>query len=94
MIDLGIRMRHLLAQDSSINSEARCSLVIRALEGYNEQYHAHINALQQRQITKFLRRRAETQPAEPQPGPSQEKDFGDNADYFEGFEIQRRLGGQ
>lgn len=106
LIDLGVRMRHLLEQDTTINSEARCSFVQKALEGYEEQYHAHINSLQQRSITDFMRRRREAQP-DPQPGPSNESC--DDIQDFEGFEgpfetpaaieeffdeIERRVGGQ
>jgi len=105
IIDLGGRMRHLLEQDVTINSEARCSLIVKALAGYEDQYHAHINSLQQRKITDFLRRRAEAEP-KPHPGPANEAD---DEDSFEGFqgpfqtpaatdefldEIERRKGGQ
>ena len=110
LIDLGVRMRHILEQDVTVNSEVRCSFVMKALEGYSDQYHAHINSLQQRQITDFIRRRNETQP-DPQPGPSSEfqLDSDDGGEDFEGFvgpfqtptdadefldEIEHRRGGQ
>ena len=35
VIDLGIKLRHLLEQDSTINSEARCSFLTKALVGYD-----------------------------------------------------------
>ena len=47
MIDLGAQLCHLSEQDPIINSEARGSFINKALAGYPEQYHAHINSLQQ-----------------------------------------------
>ena len=109
IIDLGGQLRHLLEQDSTINSDAKCSLITQALAGYEEQYHAHINSLQQRQITDFLRRRTEAQPGpsnqDCQPGPAH-LDSGalfandDDEEEFDGFaekfldEMEHRRGGQ
>lgn len=62
-------MQHIFEQDTTINSDAKCSLIKQALAGYEEQYHTHIYSLQQRQITDFLHRPTKTQP-QPQPGPS------------------------
>ncbi|KAK3893524.1 hypothetical protein Pcinc_002680 [Petrolisthes cinctipes] len=84
LIELGDRMQHLLEQDRTINSEARCAFVLKALEGYHDQYNAHVNNFRQRQITDFLRRRNEAQ--EPQPGPSHATSDSENEDNnFEGF---------
>ncbi|KAK3884887.1 hypothetical protein Pcinc_010861 [Petrolisthes cinctipes] len=84
LIELGDRMQHLLEQDCTINSEARCAFVLKALEGYHDQYNAHVNNFRQRQITDFLRRRNEAQ--EPQPGPSHATSDSENEDNnFEGF---------
>lgn len=45
--DLGGRICHFSEQDVTIKSEARQSLIIKALAGCEERYHAHINSLQQ-----------------------------------------------
>ena len=98
MIDLGAQLCHLLEQDPNINSEARCSFINKALAGYPEQYHAHINSFQQRQITSFLQRQNEKQP-EAIPGPSREDDVTDfegfNGDELDTFldELEKRKGG-
>lgn len=52
--DLSGRMCHLLGQGVTINSEARCSFTTKALAGYKDQCHAHINSFQQRKITNRL----------------------------------------
>ncbi|KAK4328957.1 hypothetical protein Pmani_000661 [Petrolisthes manimaculis] len=85
LIELGHRMQHFLEQDGTINSEARCALFLKVLEGYHDQYNAHVNNLHQGLITNLVHRRNETQ--EPQPGPSHATttDSQNEDNYFEGF---------
>ena len=90
VIELGIKLRHLLEQDSTINSEAWCSFLTKALVGYDDQYYAHVNNLQQRQITDILRQRTDTQPqpgpsTQPQARPSTTSTSDDEETEFEGF---------
>ena len=48
IIDLGVRLRHLIEQDVSANSEAKSSAIMKLMEDYHQQYNAHVNRLQQR----------------------------------------------
>ena len=47
-------MCHILEQDTTINSEQRTALIISTHEGYEEKYHAYVNAFQQRHITDYF----------------------------------------
>ena len=92
IMELGDQLSHLLEQDSSVDSEERTAHLKRSLAGYKERYNAHINSLQQCQITDFFRQRPQpglpALPHDPQPsGMQQTHDASDFSDSdFSGFD--------